>query len=68
MSVKTLTSAKTGARYKVRINVDHTEYEIINQGNGTIVKSGTGTKNNLTRKVKRDLMRLGVEFDYELRG
>lgn len=67
VSVKTIKS-KLGASYIVKLSNDYTEYRIVNLSNGKIVKSGTGTKNNLTRKVKRDLIRLGVEFDLELRG
>lgn len=68
-SVKNFTSVK-GFTYYVKLYTDEKRYEILNIDSHNIVKRGGSPPNNMNvikRNIKRDLRRLGVEFEIEKR-
>jgi hypothetical protein len=70
VSKHTYISKKTGAKYKVFLDVNEKTYKIKNIGSERITKSGGENINNLNvlkRTVKRELEQLGVSFEVEIR-
>lgn len=69
---KVIKSQKTGARYTIRLYPDTMSFEIVNMGNGNIVKSGTSDTKDiryLKERVRRIVqsMGLGVKLNREIR-
>jgi len=68
-------SATKGGEYKVIVDLNEMKYKIRNVKRYTIVKSSekshrkpVKTKRALFRRIKKDLISLGVIFKYDMRG
>ena len=68
-------SARTGGQYKVIVDLEKMEYKIRNVKSYIIIKSSkksnkkpVKTKRSLYRRIKKDLISLGVKFKYDMRG
>lgn len=60
---KVITSQKTGAKYRIRLYPEDMRFEIVNQGNGNIVKRGKSNTKDiryLKERVRRVLQSLGI--------
>lgn len=69
---KVIISQKTGARYVIRLYPDSMKFEIVNMGNGNIVKRGQSNTKDLRylkERVRRVIqsMGLGVKITREIR-
>jgi hypothetical protein len=66
-SVQTFISDSTGAKYKVRLDLNNMMYEIKNLRSEKLHKGGEGINNLavLKRNAKKHLSKLGVKFDGE---
>ena len=69
---KVIKSAKTGARYTIRLYPTDMRFEIVNMGNGNIVKKGQSDTKDiryLKERVRRVIqaMGLGVKLTREVR-
>lgn len=65
-------SQKTGARYTIRLYPEDMRFEIVNMGNGNIVKKGQSDTKDiryLKERVRRVIqaMGLGVKLNREIR-
>jgi len=68
-SVREFTNEK-GTTYYVKLNLQEKTYEILYRENNQPVKKGGEKINNLNvlkRNVKKDLSKLGVKFDADIR-
>lgn len=69
---KVIISEKTGARYVIRLYPETMKFEIVNTGNGNIVKRGQSNTKDiryLKERVRRvvQAMGLGVKLKREIR-
>ena len=69
---KVIKSEKTGARYTIRLYPEDMRFEIVNMGNGNIVKKGQSDTKDiryLKERVRRVIqsMGLGVKLNREIR-
>jgi hypothetical protein len=69
---KVIVSQKTGAKYRIRLYPDDMRFEIVNQGNGNIVKKGQSKTKDLRylkERVRRVIksMGIGVKLTTEIR-
>ena len=69
---KVIISQKTGARYVIRLYPETMKFEIVNTGNGNIVKKGQSETKDiryLKERVRRVIvnMGLGVKITREIR-
>ena len=69
---RVIISQKTGARYTIRLYPEGMRFEIVNMGNGNIVKRGNSKTTDmryLKERVRRVVQRmgLGVKLNREIR-
>ena len=69
-SIQILSSSTTGAKYKVRLDLNNYIYEIKNLNSNLIYKGGdkVNNLNVLKRKVRNRLEKLGVQLHSEKRS
>ena len=69
VSTKTYTSARTGAQYKVYLNLNDVTYKIKNVNSENVYRGGENINNLnvLKRNVKARLESMGVQFEGEER-
>lgn len=67
VSTKTYTSARTGAQYKVYLNLNDVTYKIKNVNSENVYRGGENINNLnvLKRNVKARLESMGVQFEEE---
>jgi hypothetical protein len=68
-SVRDITSKSTGAKYRVKLNLNDNTYLIYNLKSEKSYHGGEGINNThvLKRHIKKHLEKLGVEFNTEVR-